>query len=478
MKPNLRNPAVLLLALAACAVEPPAEPQRNILLVTADTLRADALGFGGASPDASPMLDRLAAESVVFLNAYTQSTVTHPSLSSIMTGLIPPRHGVGQQQGKLRSSVVPVAQVAQRRGYATGAFVANMCQLLEIENTVLHDGWGERFCGMDLTGESHGIEQYQWDEAVVTAAKGWIEQQEGPWFAWVHLMDPHGEHRPAPDLWDYEAHDPGDRRSQDQRRSKFEHAREIPGPEELEKLRKLYAAEVLGTDRLVGSLVDFVDALPEESQPALLFVADHGEELYETWSKEGHGFSLTEGVLHVPLLARIPGVEPRVSDAYVNTLQVAPTLLELMGAAPRPFMDGASLLEESPSDGFAVSFHGSVATLRAEGARFYWDVPKLRSTVKIDPFAYYPHFQDAPWFQSPVLMARYAEGAPHQPSWQSPEDDPLAKELHEQLEWFVERASNMAARTGEDEQEAGQIKAAAFEEELRALGYMGDEPTE
>ncbi|RKY19991.1 MAG: hypothetical protein DRQ55_09140 [Planctomycetota bacterium] len=459
---------LLVLTLASCAEDPPARASRNVLLVTVDTLRADALGFGGAPPAASPRLDRLASESLVFTNAFTQATHTHAALSSIMTGLVPPRHGVFAQHGKLASDVQPIATLLHERGYATGSFVANLCPLQEIEGTVLHDGWDERYCGMDMEGVRHGAEQYLWDEDVVARARDWISAQTAPWFCWVHLMDPHGEHRPPPDLWNYAEDPPPTRRAEYVRLGKLERQRRVPPEEELVNLRARYAAEVQGIDRLVGSLVDFADALPDAERPALLVTADHGEEFFETWPKVGHGLSLTEGVLHVPLLVRADSVLPGLNDDYVSTLQVAPTILELVGAEAHAAMDGESLLASSASEGFAVSFCGSMASLRTGRTRYYWDAPMLKRSMNIAAmFELSPHLRDAPWLKEARSVARYDPAAPNIPEWQARVDGPATAEIHDRLHLYLVGLGRLASEHV--------IEDAEFDEQLRALGYMGND---
>ena len=195
----LRAAAVLLAAgLFACKDAGPRST--SVVLITVDTLRADQLGAYGKTPSPTPNLDRLAGESLVFERAYTQATLTHPALSSMLSGLLPSRHGVNAQNGQMRENVVALPLMLQAKEIATGSFVANMCKLQPYERTVFHDGWDVTFCGMDEEKD-----QYLWDTAVVDAGLEWIAEQRGPYLAWIHLMDPHAEHAPPPDLWDYEA---------------------------------------------------------------------------------------------------------------------------------------------------------------------------------------------------------------------------------------------------------------------------------
>lgn len=461
----------LIWALAACSGDSSEDSdlaRQNILLVTIDTLRADALGYATGKGGTSPRLDQLAAESLVFTNAYSQATHTHPSLTSILTGLIPPRHGVHGQSGKMAGDVRTVATLLKGRGYQTGAFVANLCKLQEIEGTALHQGWDTRYCGMDLKGQRHGAEQYLWDEDVVSRSIEWMTGRAEPWFCWVHLMDPHGEHRPPPDLWDYLESPPPLKSEEAEYFLGIEKQRATPPMEQLVELKRRYAAEVLGVDRLIGRLVDFADATPEGERPALVLTADHGEEFFETWSKWGHGASMTEAVLRVPLLVRAPGVPHRVSDEFVNAMQVAPTILDLTGVQMVGGMDGPSLLDPSSGEDFAVSFYGTIASLRTERIRFYWTVPIRRElAVDSDTERYLPHLEDAPWSQAPMALARFDPSDPNRPVWEDSESSAAMEALRVRLHRYL-------LGLGVDYKVEERIEDAEFEEQLRALGYLGD----
>jgi len=111
-----------LLATAANAAPAPTRP--DIVLVTIDTLRADALGFAGNRRVATPNLDRLAAAGRVFTDAHAHNVVTLPSHTNILTGLYPFQHGVRDNSGfALPADVSTLATVLHDAGYAAGAFV-------------------------------------------------------------------------------------------------------------------------------------------------------------------------------------------------------------------------------------------------------------------------------------------------------------------------------------------------------------------
>ena len=158
---------------------------RGVVLFTVDTLRADRLGAYGNRAFPTPNVDRLAKEALVFDMAYSQGCNTNPSVTSFLTGLLPPRHGVLTQVARMKPEVITLPVMLSAQGVATGSFVANLCELQEVSHSVFNEGWDERFCGME-----DGVPQYAWDKAVVDAGMAWIKKAQGedaPWFAWVHL---------------------------------------------------------------------------------------------------------------------------------------------------------------------------------------------------------------------------------------------------------------------------------------------------
>ena len=453
-------------ACSGGGAELPPYRARSLVLFTVDTLRADQLGCYGGTAVPTPEVDRLAAEGLLFESAYSQATLTHPALSSMLTGLLPHRSGVHAQNNRLAHGVRTLATQLQGAGVATGSFVANLCKLQDEERTVFSAGWDEVFCGMDGAAD-----QYLWDEAVVGAALDWIARQEGPYFAWIHLMDPHAEHHPSPADWDREARPLREKFDQYVHMNQWEERREMPPSDEYERLWALYAAEVAGVDRQLGRVLAQLDASGPSGawdDTALVFSSDHGEELYETWSRYDHGFSLTEGVLWVPLVVRAPGVAPGRSDALVETLQVAPTALGLFGLTAPYALDGRSLLADEPSRGFALSFSQKVSISMRTPDHRYW----LRTTNK--PWTRGPDEApwraDAPWFQRRQCLARYPG-----PSRTAVEWLPLADAGNRDL------SESLSARTQAFMVSLGPlpkvdwIRSSEVRDELEKLGYAGDE---
>src|SRR5688572_5958716 len=203
MKRLIAAAAVLAAAGAAAilwtrhqAPEPPHAP-RSVLLVTIDTLRADRVGAYGGRGGLTPNLDALAARGAVFEEALASVPLTLPSHATILSGLEPPHHGV-RDNG---TYVFPegretLATRLQSAGYATGAFVA--AYVLD-RRFGLARGFARYDDAIDRRQEGASVlESERRCESVVAAAEEWIGAQRGPYFAWVHLYDPHAPYDPPP----------------------------------------------------------------------------------------------------------------------------------------------------------------------------------------------------------------------------------------------------------------------------------------
>lgn len=290
---------------------------QNVLLITIDTLRADALGaYGG--PAKTPALDRVAAQGVRFTFAHAQAVLTLPSHTSILTGQYPYAHGVRENSGyRLGQGAQTLATLLKRAGYATGAFVAAFPLHSRFGLNQGFDVYDDRF------GETRDPTEFVMPErpaaVVVPLARDWIAARNTDrWFAWVHVFDPHAPYRP-------------------------------PAPFDRQYADKPYYGEVAATDAALAPLLDDVGASP---RPTIVIVTgDHGESLGEH-GEETHGLFAYEATLHVPLIvAEIGhgGGESRgeVSPAPVRHVDLLPTVLDAVGQPIPADLPGRSLLPAS-----------------------------------------------------------------------------------------------------------------------------------
>ncbi len=288
----------------------------NILLFTLDTLRADSLGCYGNRNPTTPTLDRLAAEGTRFTRAYTVAPLTIPAHSSVFTGLLPPRHGV-RDNGDffLDDGAVTLAELLADAGYDTMASVG-------AEVTSHHWGFDQGFDAyFDDMGLPDPKDPNRWHvqrrgDAVIEDALAWFEARESdaPWFAWVHLFDPHSPYDP-------------------------------PEPYASELKGKPYLGEVKYTDAQVDVLLRALDS--DLADTWIVVVGDHGEGL-GSHGESMHGVLLYDATTLVPFIVRPPaGIgQPQVIDAAVSVVDVMPTVLSAAGVALPDDLDGVNLLHE------------------------------------------------------------------------------------------------------------------------------------
>ena len=302
----------LVPALYACHRE---VPRPNLLLVSIDTLRADRLGSYGYASAETPRLDALAARGWRFADASTVVPLTLPAHSSLLTGTFPAHHGVRDNGGfYLGEEQATLAETLKAEGYRTGGFVGSF---------VLDRRWGiaqgfdRYFDEFDLSkydGVGMDVVQRRGDE-VVEQAERWLgADTTTPFFAWVHLYDPHTP---------YDAPEP----------FRSRHPQDIAGA---------YDAEIAWTDSLVGRLLDGLASRGALDRTIVIVVGDHGESL-GAHGEQTHGFFIYEDTLHIPLLVSGPSVGSRTVSAAVRIVDVMPTALDLLGIASPPAVQGRSL---------------------------------------------------------------------------------------------------------------------------------------
>lgn len=310
---------LLLLVRCGRKIESPERPREtpapapraaNVLLVTLDTLRPDALGFVSGN-NATPAIDRLAREGFAFPSAVSPVPLTFPSHGALMTGRLPRALGLRDNGQLLPPEPPTLAQRLAARGYATAAFVSGypLHSAFGLDRGFAH--YDDAFDSGEGKGKSDEPERKA--GATVAAAKAWLaaNRTAKPWFLWVHLYDPHYPYEPPAEF----------------RR---------PG------VRGAYDGEVAYADSAIGDLLRAAE--DPGSAPALtVFAGDHGESLGE--HGEGtHGFFVYDSTVVVPLVFRFPGRVPVGSSAApARLVDVVPTILELLGLpAPGP-TDGASV---------------------------------------------------------------------------------------------------------------------------------------
>ncbi|HUL76262.1 MAG TPA: sulfatase-like hydrolase/transferase [Vicinamibacteria bacterium] len=335
----------------------PSPSSLNVVVVTLDTLRSDRLGCYGFRGIETPNIDGVAGEGVLFEQATSTAPLTLPSHTSIFTGLVPPHHGVRDNGGFfVDAKTTTLARRLKDGGWTTGAFVGAW---------VLDSRWGLDQ-GFDLYSDHFDLSKYKVvnlgtvqkkGDEVMDLALAWLEGVKARrFFAWVHLYDPHTPYEP-------------------------------PEPFASRYKGQPYVGEIAYTDQVVGRLVSWLKGSGLWGRTVLVLLADHGESLGEHGERT-HTFFVYDATQHVPLIVRTPWGDRGRSRAQVSTVDVMPTVLDLVGLAPQPGIDGRSLArlvlhpgtewrEEAYSETYFPRFHFGWQHLRSlrDGAWKYVDAP-------------------------------------------------------------------------------------------------------
>ena len=289
------------------------EPGLNILLITIDTLRADALGAYGHAGAVTPWMDRLAAGGVRFDDAHAHNVVTLPSHANILSGRYPLDHGVRDNGGfRFPPREETLATLLKARGYRTAAFVSAFPLDSRFGLGRGFDVYEDSFIDADtrptfLVQERQGIQ-------TVALARRWLEAQGGqPSFCWVHIYEPHYPYEPPEPL-----------------------AERFPGDP--------YDGEVAAADAALGPLLEPLVTSGREGRTLVVLTADHGEALGEH-GEATHGIFAYEATLKVPLILYQPRLfEPRSVPGPARHVDLLPTILDALSLPVPEGLAGRSLL--------------------------------------------------------------------------------------------------------------------------------------
>lgn len=314
---------VLVLAAAALVSACARHPRYNLLVVTFDTTRADFLGCYGKTSARTPNLDRLAAEGTLFENCLTAVPITLPSHTTMFTGTYPLLHGVRDNgRFKVPPQRTTLAEVLKSHGYATGAAIGAFPLTRNWGINQGFDFYDDHITiGMeDERGHRVPARGMFFDERpaprVNEAILPWLRDHASQrFFAWIHYWDPHQPHvAPAP-FSELYAHDP-------------------------------YQAEIAYADQALGVVLDELRRRGVYDRTIVAMLGDHGEGRGEH-DEDTHSMLLYQATLHVPMILRIPGAPAgRRVRARVGTVDLVPTLLELLDLPVPPEVQGRSLVGE------------------------------------------------------------------------------------------------------------------------------------
>ncbi len=282
----------------------------RVVLISIDTLRADHVGSYGAPDAHTPYLDTIAARGVRFEVAISPAPLTLPAHATLMTGLDPPAHGVRHNSiQRLGAQLPTLAEGMQEAGYATAAVVGALVLERRFGLDRGFDHYDDRTSGRVSGGTGYAERTAN---QVVDAALAWIEGSPDRFFLWVHFYDPHAGYEPPPGF-----------------------AAAFP--------RRPYAGEIAFVDAEVGRLLEGIRARFGDDGLLLVATSDHGESLGQH-DEPTHSYTIYEATQRIPLLIEGPGWPAgRTVSTPVGLVDLAPTLLAAVGAAPLPEARGLDL---------------------------------------------------------------------------------------------------------------------------------------
>ncbi len=457
------------LLLAGCSQTPDfGAPPRSVILVCIDTLRADHVGAYGYAPPTTPNLDRLASEGTLFESTVAQSNWTVPATATLLTSLYPSEHGAriegdSKHLGKtppaqLRPGVETLADILQPNGFRTGLFSAN---------PFLYGRFKRGFDAAEV--------ELQSATSLTAKAIAWIaENPAEPFFLHLQYMDLHRPIEPPEPYFNYFAVPAGGPRGSEHKAWRFVtwRGRETAAFKRYRGHKiALYDGALRYVDAEIGRLLDTLEELGILDETLLVVTSDHGEELWDHAQIEktlatdprriwgvGHGHSMFQELIRVPLIFRGPGVAAAARVACeARHLDVAPTILALLGLEPQPRMRGVSL---------APRWSGATER-RCDG------VPQIAESP-----AYGPEMQTIIWRQHKLVAIRGEAELLFDLRADPGERHDLARQLPAVVTALEEMLARELPPAGSPAEESGESPAsdldADTERQLRALGYLGN----
>jgi arylsulfatase A-like enzyme len=469
---------------------PPSAPQhaRSVVFYLIDTCRADRLSAYGAERETSKQLELLAAKGARFARCFSQAPWTKPSVSSILTSCYPSVTGMHRFQDQLGESFVTLPEALQAAGWHTAGWSTNPFMGRMSNCTQGFDTFVEAvdvIPGGDAIGHSTGS-----GRALNEKVLPWLKANKlSPWFLWVHSIDPHEAYDPEPEflrkfttvakqreyekaLREIRQKNPGKVGSVCTQ-IHFDNAKVKVGPF-IETALALYDADIRANDVEIGRLFEAVRKTPGFEDALFVVTSDHGEEFMENGGTS-HAYTIFNELIHVPLIMVAPGLIPPglVVEEPVQSLDLYPTLLELLGVAPPEGLQGHSFASLCKGEtGEAHPVFSEVHEMPG-GERFFPDQGNMLSVI------------EGPWKYILNLKSSLNRPRPRHELYRLDQDFHEEKNLAEKepervarfeemvLEWW---AKNRARNKGVDaksltEKELEQADPETIKR-LRELGYL------
>jgi choline-sulfatase len=284
----------------------------NVLIISVECVRADHVSSLGYSRKTTPRLDAFGEENFVFELAFSQSPWTLPSLATLLTGIYPREHGVLGPKNRLDDVIPTLAEILGKRGYATYYNYRAWFPLSDMN-------FGKGFQTRGPGGNAIAFER---------STKRYIQDQEMPFFIWLHYEEPHLPYDP-PREYDglFLSEIPDFYRNTSRRICLNTDYNKT----EIEYFKALYDREIFFADEYIGNLIDYLKEEGLYDNTLIILLSDHGEEFWEH-GKCDHGHSLYDELVHIPMFVRIPTIEgPKRIPYQVSQVDIMPTILDVLG---------------------------------------------------------------------------------------------------------------------------------------------------
>jgi arylsulfatase A-like enzyme len=416
-----------------------------IVILVLDATQRARLGVYGSTTNATPHIDRLSRDALVFDSAYASASFTLASTASLFTSLLPSDHGVLDDGDRLAESIPTLAQALQAKGYATAAFSGNPYVSRVTNVTHGFETSVELFRDKPLGQIALGAE-------FLRPFREWIEQhRERPFFAYVHLIQPHEPYDAAPAEWYAGRIDPGYQGpfdgSQEQMGQIYQGSLH-PAAADRAQIRGLYEGNLAYSDKIVGELLRTLGENRVFENAIVVVTSDHGESLGER-GVYGHSTSVDREQIAIPLVVRLPNatVSPGRRPELVSSIDVMPSLLALVGIEPPRGLRGRNWFEDTAA-GRAVWPRSISAIAEGESGTVGVLVPGFKYS-----------FDQASGRERLAALPDEEDGANLR--WERPVT-------------FAYLAAEAARLTEPHERDASQrtgVSSADVEEALRSLGY-------
>ena len=320
----------------------------NVLLILFDTLRADHIEPYGSLLVKTPGLRQLASEGVTFLDSSSSSSWTRTAVASLFTSMYPAAHKTLEMNDKFSTEIPYLPEILRDAGYSTTFMTTNPTtgSSMGFSRGADHfyELWEERRRFLKNNPDAGLLAKYVWKKVIKPVLP---ENNSGqPFFIYLHEPDPHGPYTPVPPYdTQYEFGYHGNLSSKVETLKLFNNQISDLEPTDIRFLESLYNGEISFSDAYLKEILRQLGSHQLREDTLIIVVSDHGEEFLDH-GKLGHGVSLFQEQIHVPILFSLPGVLPEGEDVLspAELIDVPPTVLDLIGENAPATMAGQSLI--------------------------------------------------------------------------------------------------------------------------------------